>query len=323
MPANLSLGNPSEKTISLMTPTWAGDLDHFRILLHSLARSPLAALPHTGVVQTEDLSSFARLPLGATQLLASAQVLPEPVERRRVNAQATQKRLGRHLTRVCGSSCRELGWPKWPRYTGWHTQQIAKLACASRADTDYVLVIDSDVLVTRSANLDSILSSPEIVCFSQPQALENFRGKTRKWVKQADALLQVTPADARVYDRYFDTPFLLHVPTVNKLIAWLEATYQQPWWQSLLNQPPRRWSEFATYKLFLNMHSSASATAVQWRAPEHMHYIFNTGDKARLTGELHDKLADSHTHFITLHSQSSGRQRWSASSFADSVIELL
>ncbi len=331
------LGNPSEgaieavhpPTVSLVTASWSGDLDQFRILVSSLKRSQLAGVKHTTVVQSEDLELFSSLLVGSpdaslTELFSTEEVLPPLVEHKRLQSLGYQKRAGSHLTRLCGSLTRVLGWPDWPRYTGWHVQQISKLAMAALADTDYVLVIDSDVIVTPAADLTGILSHDGIVCFSSRKPLSEFKGKTRKWVLQADALLRTTPMDKGTYDAYFDTPFLLHVKTVRAMFAWLEHTYKQPWWQVLLAQPPRRWSEFATYRLFLERCSeSRPDREVTWLAPQMMHYIYDASDPAQLLSALQKSWLDPAIQFITVHSQSSGRQRWRADSYVTELSAML
>lgn len=315
-------------TVSLVTASWSGDLDHYRFLISSLKESKLAGVKHTTVVQSEDFELFssqlAGIPDAAfTDLYSTEQVLPPVIEHKRQQSLRYQRKSSSDLTRLCGSLTRVFGWPDWPRYTGWHVQQISKLAMAALADTDYVLVIDSDVIVTPAADLTGILSHDGIVCFSSRKPLSEFRGKTRKWVLQADALLRATPADEGTYDAYFDTPFLLHVKTVRAMFAWLEQTYQQLWWQVLLAQPPRRWSEFATYRLFLEgLSSSKPDMQVTWLAPQMMHYIFDASDPTKLLSELQKSWFDPSIQFITIHSQSSGRQRWRADRYVSEFFAM-
>ena len=193
---------------------------------------------------------------------------------------------------------------------------------AALADTDYVLIIDSDVIVTPAADLAGILGHDGIVCFSSRKPLSEFKGKTRKWVLQAEALLRTTPVDEGKYDAYFDTPFLLHVNTVRAMFAWLERTYKQPWWQVLLAQPPRRWSEFATYRLFLEQLSeSRPDRQVTWLAPLMMHYIFDASEPERLLSALQKSWHDPAIHFITVHSQGSGRQAWPVATYVREFFE--
>lgn len=308
--------------ISLMTPTWSGDLAQYRVLMRSLLRSPLSNLTHTTVVQSEDEPALRRCKPPGTSIVPTADLLPEEVEYRRQRARRLSERLGRHLTRNAGSLARSIGWPGWPRYTGWHTQQLCKLAMAANAETDYVVAIDSDVIVTPSARLAPLLGQPGIACFSQPCRIDDFHGKTRNWVLQADRLLDAPTRDGW-YDCFFDTPFLLHSETVRQLLAWLEERYDCAWWQALLAQPPRRWSEFATYKRYVKMiDDDPGDTRVKWLSPDALHYIFDASDTERLIDEVKQHLREPATHFITVHSQSSGRGLWTADAFSDELLKL-
>ncbi|MEX0739543.1 MAG: DUF6492 family protein [Pseudohongiella sp.] len=318
-------------SVSLMTPTWAGDLEQYRILMRSLSRSPLADLEHITVVQTEDEPALRARVSSHSHIMTTAQLLPDVVESRRRHAMAWQALGGRHMTRISGSVSRAVGWPRWPRYTGWHTQQLCKLAIAARAATDYVLIVDSDVIVTPQAQLAPWINRPAIACISDRHQQAAFRGKTLNWVQQADRLLQAPTVDG-VFDAYFDTPFLLHVDSVRALLAWLEEHYQCPWWLALVQQPPRRWSEFATYKRFLMCRAQirgesgeepGTGVDVDWIKPEGLHYIFDTSDSKRLLDEIELQLRRPETRFITVHSQSSGRQRWDARRFTDDLYQLL
>jgi hypothetical protein len=312
-----------DRTISLVTPTWAGDVAQYRVLMRSLAQSPLAELPHTTIVQTEDEPALRRVAPSTTQMITTGALLPEPVEKRRLGARRLGERLGRHATRAAGSLARSLGWPNWPRYTGWHTQQLCKLAFAAQAETDYVVAIDSDVIVTPRARLSPLVEGAGIACLADPQPIDAFHGKTRKWVLQADRLFDA-PTSSGVYDAYFDTPFLLHTATVRRLLGWLEDRCNRPWWRVLLDQPPRRWSEFATYKRFLQLLDEAPGDpVVTWRRPEAMHYIFDLSDPEQVIDEVGRRLRDRQTHFITVHSQSSGRRLWSAQALSDRLLDAL
>lgn len=310
--------------VSLITPSWAGDLEQFRLLRASLDRSALAQIPHTAVIQTEDITAFSGFNSPSLELKTTAETLPGDIEAKRLKARRSSRLLGRHLTRLCGSSRRTLGWPRWPAYTGWHTQQICKLALAAKAQSEYVLILDSDVLVTRSADVSGLLSQRDIVCFSEPKPLDEFRGKTRKWVLQADSILKAGAPANSLYDSYFDTPFLLHTQSVRALLDWLEKQYQNPWWQVLLDQPPRRWSEFATYKRFLQkLTQETDDIKVKWLAPDHIHYIFDASDTDRLIAQLRGHLSNPDTHFVTIHSQSSGREAWSTADLVSKVMPIL
>ena len=304
----------------LLTPTWAGDLEHFRLLRASLARSPLAGLTHHVVVQTEDrhlFEAYAEEP--NVVLRTTAEVLPADVERERLKARHISARTGRHLTRISGSLRRTLGWPRWPAYTGWHTQQLCKLAVASETGHDTTIVLDSDVVVSPSAQLDDFQTSDAVVCFAQWQPLGELSGKVRKWVDNAAKLTGPGKlTEAQPVNTYFDTPFVFDGAAVNGMLQHLEQQSGRPWWQHLLNQPPRRWSEFGLYKQYLAQHETRP---VQWRAPDVMHYIFDTRDATAVVQRVKALFERPDTHYITLHSQSSGKHDWNARDFTDLLLE--
>jgi len=307
-------------SVSLLTVTWAGDAQQFALLRASLQRSPLAALPHDTVVHTEDLPAFAAHGPGL-ELRTTADILPGELEAARCHAQRWQRRLGRHGTKWASSLTRMVGGPVWPRHLGWHMQQISKLACIAQSQADTVLVLDSDVIVTPQARVNDYLHPTRTVCVEQWQPASKARGKVRKWNREAHRLLDVPYDASAAVDLYFDTPFPIHPPSVRDLMRWLENRYQRPWWAAILAQPPRRWSEFATYRLFLRHHPPTCG--VDWQPPALSRYLYDATDLDALTTELRGLLAEPTCHYITLHSQSSGRGLWRADKVIPHVRALI
>ena len=296
----------ADSRYAFVTPTWRGDLEHFRLLRLSLECSPLAGVPHYVVVQTEDVDFFREFEGGAVRLLSTAEVLAPDVERCRRTACAISARVGRHWTRMAGSFRRTLGIPRWPAYTGWHTQQICKLALANKLDADQVVVLDSDVIVTPQAALTDFESSWGIACFATWQPMEELGSKVQNWVKESERLVGQAAIVNGQINTYFDTPFVLNVGVVRKLLTWLEATYDRRWDKVLLNQPPRRWSEFGIYKAFLQR--SFPADQVDWRSPDCMRYLYDAPSEAELLELVEKEMQFEKNHYITLHSHSGGRE---------------
>ena len=311
--------SPHPDSLELLTVTWAGDAEQFRLLRTSLARSALVDLPHRVVVHTEDLPLFTD-PAPSLDFRTTAQVLPGNLETLRLQARDWQRRLGRHGTKWMSSLTRAPGGPSWPRYLGWHVQQISKLACVAQSEATTVLVLDSDVIVTAQARVADFLHPSQAVCLERFGPAHKATGKVGKWNRTAHHLLEV-PLDAEAdVDLYFDTPFPMHPPSVRALMAWLENRYQQPWWQTLLAQPPRRWSEFATYRLFLRQHPPASG--IKWMAPTLTRYVYDATDPDALIKHLHELMIEPDCHYVTLHSQSSGRGLWDAKDVIPKVSAL-
>ncbi|MDX5385998.1 MAG: DUF6492 family protein [Alteromonadaceae bacterium] len=303
----------SAPSVAIITPTWAGDLEHFRLMRCSIEQSPLAALPHYVVVQDEDLPLFEefRSRQGLT-LLSTKEVLPEAVELRRAGARMLADRFGRNVTRICGSLKRVLGWPKWPSYTGWHTQQLCKLKLASELPFETAVVLDSDVVVTRSAAITDFIAPAATVCFAEWEARQVLKGKVRNWVTESEALVGAGQIEDRA-NIYFDTPFVFDRNILSQALKHLEGAGSKPWWQVLLDRPPRRWSEFGYYKAFLMYH--AGDNQIEWREPDFFRYVYDTSSPEAVVSEVTAMLDEHEVHYITIHSQASGREDWDAAAY--------
>jgi hypothetical protein len=312
----------------LLTVTWSLDKPHFSLLRESLRHSAFAQIPHHVVVQHEDLDLFREFP--GIILHSTADILPTDVEARRREARIWQARLGRRGTVIGGSLARYFGWPRWVSYTGWHTQQLSKLAFVAGADIETVVILDSDLIVTPHARATDFLYSEKtdlekagqekIVCYQDLRPMAHLKGKVRHWQQTAHRLFGTAFPSSEYYDAYYDTPFVMHGPTLRALLGWLEQRYSQPWWLTLAQQAPRRWSEFGMYKHYLRTLSPAT---VDWRAADCMAYLSDASDVAQLAQHFEEALHQRKAHYITIQSQSSGRQSWTPENYADRIRQKL
>lgn len=307
--------------MKLLTVTWSGDRMHFDLLRYSLERSRLAGLPHEVVVQDDELSLFEPYDEPPVRLLSSRDVLPEEVEIRRCRAARWRQRLGRRATIVAGSVTRYIGWPSWVRYTGWHTQQLCKLAMAAASEVDTVVVLDSDVVVTAHAGTeDFVHGGGAAVCFQKWVGADELSRKRKHWQENAHCLLDLGLPRQGPFDCYYDTPFVFHAPAVRRMLSWLETRYRQPWWQVLLKQPPRRWSEFGIYGTFLRHHYDE---AVDWRDSRQIGYLHDASNVSRLAAEFRRLQNEQRQHYITIQSQSNGRHSWSPGGYHREIRKVL
>lgn len=308
-------------SLCLLTPTWAPDATHFSLLRASIEQTEFASIPHYVVAQSEDIEAFRRFDRAPVILEATGDVLPARVEADRRRAQRLHAWSGRALTRVLGSLSRRTGWPSWVGRTGWHVQQITKLAFVAASDVDHVVCVDSDLVFTRHSTTADFVGADRIVCFSETAPRAQASRKVVHWNEEAEGLFGGSPEPGAPVETYFDTPFVFHAPTVREMLAWLENRYQLPWWEALLRQPPRRWSEFGIYRAFLRR--CVHPDLVEWRSAEPMRYLFDASDPDALSRELERLIGDPGTHYVTIHSQSSGRRPWSADDYAHLVRPLL
>lgn len=310
-----------EPKIVFITPTWAGDLEHFRVMRCSLEQSLLARFDHYVVVQHEDLPLFEEFRgRSGLRLLSTKDVLPPMVEHRRARARLLSERFGRNLTRICGSLKRLFSWPQWPSYTGWHTQQLCKLKLASELDCELAVVLDSDLIITPNATPDDFHGASSTVCFADWKNRSELGGKVRNWVLESERLLG-TDHMACPVNVYFDTPFVFDNALLSSALSDLEAKTGKRWWSALIDRPPRRWSEFGFYKTFLRHNTSPHA--INWREPVFSRYIFDTSNPQQVIASVREMIADPSIHYVTVHSQASGRENWDPQAYLKPLLSLL
>ena len=310
-----------QRQLVLITPTWAGDIDHFRLMRASLEQSPLAQFEHYVVVQDEDLALFDEFRnRDHLTLLSTKNVLPDIIERRRRRARYLSGTFGRTATRICGSLKRIFSRPLWPSYTGWHTQQLCKLKLASELPYDTAVVIDSDVIVTQSASIDDFINHSNIVCFSEWLERSQLRGKVKNWVHESEALVSFHDAQPNV-NVYFDTPFGINCSLLQEALNELESSTGTQWWNALLNRPPRRWSEFGFYKAFLA--KKASTMSIEWRKPSFSRYLYDTKNPEAVVNTVAKMLKDPDIHYVTIHSQANGREHQDPNIYLKPILSLI
>jgi len=291
------------------------------VMRSSLEHSPLARFQHYVVVQDEDLSLFEEFrDLPGLTLLSTRDVLPALVERRRVRARRISDRFGRDFTRICGSLRRVFSWPLWPSYTGWHTQQLCKLKLASELDCEIAVVLDSDLVITPSAAAEDFYGASGVVCFADWQSRSELGGKVRNWVLETEALVGAEYR-ADPVNVYFDTPFVFDRELLCSALSGLESKTGKSWWSALLDLPPRRWSEFGFYKAFL-VHRMPEGT-IDWREPSFTRYVYDTHDAEQVVDAVKTMLADPNVHYITIHSQASGREDWDPRLYIEPIKAIL
>jgi hypothetical protein len=122
-------------TVTLVTPTFWGDLERFRLQRESIARCGIT-IPQIAIVQHEDLPLFAEFRNDENlTLLSTADVLPAALERRR-RASRYKRRDPRR-------------WQALRPVHGWFAQQFCKLAGAAMCKTEGAVCLDSDIVFVR------------------------------------------------------------------------------------------------------------------------------------------------------------------------------
>ena len=212
---------------AIITPTHSGDVERTRLLVDSYRRTS-TQLPLFLIAHTEDRDLFADLRGSGVELLTTADVLPDRVERRRRNRY--RRRDPRRYVE---------GKP----LHGWTSQQLVKLAAPSVIGTDIVFCVDSDVLLLQPLELDhgrNADHAPLIFESSDDNAL------TMSWAIKSMELLGVDLRDA-VLRQYTHQGVCLHRATCERLRDYLEERTSTAWWQVFLREGL---AEYQTYGVF-------------------------------------------------------------------------
>jgi len=173
-------------------------------------------------------------------------------------------------------------WPKPNK--GWYRQQLIKLAMHERVDTPFYMTLDSDVLFVRTFSASSLIrggkaalnvqtSEDYMRLYRKKLALHEVKVRESRYGR-AECILKCVRKPAYVRQWYGETPVLLNCRIAKALTEHIEATWQKPWRQALLDNLP--WTEYPLYFLF-----------AEEQGLLHKHYVHGNADSVlRLSQSL-------------------------------------
>ncbi len=136
--------------LSLITLSFAGDLETCRLLCESVDRFAPDEARHLLVVPRADMALFRPMAGRRRVVVAEEEFLPRWLHKLPMPGPAWRRRLGLPRRNVYVSF---RGRP----VRGWIAQQIMKLTAAAMAETDAVLHLDSDTALVRPLGLDALV----------------------------------------------------------------------------------------------------------------------------------------------------------------------
>lgn len=152
--------------------------------------------------------------------------------------------------------------PQTGRPSGWHIQQLLKLAVAERITTPFYLTLDSDILCCRPFHLGDLVRDGR--ARTGIESLEDyFRIYTPAFAQEemavkaqrqtgSERLLGWQRGPLQRKRSFSETPVLLHAGQVRQLTQHLESLHQLPWRTVLARNVPM-WTEYTLYYGFLAM----------------------------------------------------------------------
>lgn len=220
--------------LSLVTPTYARDLPLFEDLHASLRERLAAGCEHVVIVPRVDQSLFAPFGDAGTRILCVEDVVPGPF-----------LLLPRFLKLL--SSGRDV-WlsHRTAPVRGWIMQQIVKFAAADAVGNELMLLVDSDLMFTRSVAARDFVKGGRIRLYRE-RGVTGHVASHRRWYRTTAELLGVEEKHF-FGDTYVSPAVSWSRSVVRKMLAHLEQRAGKPWWLVLANT--MHFSEYILYGVY-------------------------------------------------------------------------
>ncbi len=249
-------------TLSVLTKTYAPDLEYFQDLRVSVERFAPPSSIHTVVVDDHDVSRFRRFASPTCHVVAASSFLPTgfmKVPSRNVMINI------RH---------------PWPPVRGWVSQQVVKLAAAARSQSDLVLLMDSDVALIRPLDPEMFVTGSRPHFLRVPGGVTPDMERHVIWHRVARTLLGLPPAGGGPLNDYVDAFNVWSPHVVRAMCARITHVTGKAWETAFASQ--LHISEFILYGVFLDeVLGMSAAVHVTDRMPSHNYWDATPLDLAK------------------------------------------
>lgn len=214
-------------SISLITPSYAGDFDACLLLCQSIDRFVSGYDMHYLVVGDEDQARFAVLAGPRRRVVSHRELLPRlwPVGRWH----------GRRYWWAPGL--------RLPIY-GWHLQQLRKIAMALAQTSAWITCIDSDNCFARAVDLGMVAEGQAVPLYAAPGDIDERLPRHVAWLSNAHRLLGLSPPSLPC-DDFIGQMVVWERDSLHHMTARIEQNAGGPWWQALARL--RHFSEYLIY----------------------------------------------------------------------------
>ncbi|PXA96918.1 hypothetical protein DMC47_16440 [Nostoc sp. 3335mG] len=214
-------------SISLITPSYAGDFEACTLLCQSMDRFVSGHDMHYIVVGDEDLALFARLAGEKRRVIANSDLLPR--------FRSMGRWRGRRYWWAPG-----LGLPVY----GWHLQQLRKIAMTLAQDSDWVMCVDSDNCFCRPFDFSAVTARNLVPHFVTPADITAARPNHVAWHENAHRMLGL-PVPPLPADDFIGPMIIWERETVHRMTETMARVAGRPWWAAMARM--RQFSEYLVY----------------------------------------------------------------------------
>jgi hypothetical protein len=217
--------------VSLITPTFSGDLESCRLLCDSIDAFATGYDKHYLVVADADLPLFQSFRSPKRDVLPDSVLLPGALHPLR----AFLKWKNRQYYWVSGA-----GLPVY----GWHIQQLRKIAMTLSQPCPRVICIDSDNCFVRPFDAAKAAAGPRSPLYLDRGAITSKLPNHVLWQKNAYHMLgrQEPPLPG---NDYIGQMIVWDRESLQQIVARLETVTRRAWWKALCRV--RHFSEYILY----------------------------------------------------------------------------
>ncbi|MGD0846551.1 DUF6492 family protein [Bradyrhizobium sp.] len=246
--------------VALLTPTYGRDLELCTLLCESVDRHVSSFSKHYLLVPDSDLPLFSRFESERRTVLPASQFLPGWL---------------RPLPSIFQRKRRQYWWSLRAKpASGWHVQQILKIAAAIALPHRRYCILDSDVVFFRDFDLSRFEYPNSIPLLSMPGMVTPDQVNHSRWVDTSHQLLGLPRPSLPASD------FIGHIifwdqETTRAMAAKIAAIAKRDWIEALCRT--REFSEYMLYGYFVQSdaqfarrHSPGSRTGCvsYWDSPK-------------------------------------------------------
>jgi hypothetical protein len=220
--------------LALLTPTYGRDLQRCALLCESIDRHVRPFSKHYLLVPDCDLPLFSSFESERRAVLPASKLLP---------------RWLRPLPRIIQRKRRQYWWSfRAPPVSGWHVQQMLKIAATIALPHQHYCILDSDIVFFRDFDLTRFQSPNPIPLLTMPDQVTANHVRHSRWVETTHRLLGLPPPRLPAAD------FIGHLmfwdqQTTRAMAARIETVTGLDWVEALCQM--REISEYMLYGYFV------------------------------------------------------------------------
>lgn len=228
--------------VALLTPTYGRDLELCTLLCESVDRHVKSFSKHYLLVPDCDLALFSHFESERRTVLPASQFLPAWL---------------RPLPRVIQRKRRQFWWSfRAKPVSGWHVQQLIKIAAAMSLPHQRYCVLDSDVVFFRDFDLSGFQYPNAIPLLKMRDEVTSQQIEHARWVETSHQLLGLPMPQLPASD-FIGHIILWDQQTTQAMVSKIETATKLDWIEALCRV--REFSEYMLYGYFVENDAGYSA----------------------------------------------------------------